>query len=118
MKKTGLISKISFFLLPIFFFYLLSFAFTDSENAEYSGVSAKLRAVQAGKSKLPSRSFEGEENETSPFWLEDSVESESVQTNPLPLRSAFKTESTDRVLASGSDFRLSHFLINLPPPIS
>ncbi|MGJ4751908.1 hypothetical protein [Leptospira kmetyi] len=118
MKRTGWTRYCARFLLPVFFLYLFSFTFTDSENAEYSGVSSKLRAVQAGKSKLPSRSFEGEENETSPFWLEDTVESETAKTESLPVRSEFKTESADLILAIGSDFRLSHFLINLPPPIS
>ncbi|TGM06334.1 hypothetical protein EHQ76_05880 [Leptospira barantonii] len=118
MKQTGWIRNCARFLLPVFFLYLLSFTFTDCENAEYSGVSAKLGAVQAGKSKLPSRSFEGEENETSPFWLEDSVESETAKAEYLPIQSEFKNESADPTLETGSDFRLSHFLINLPPPIS
>ncbi|TGL77659.1 hypothetical protein [Leptospira yasudae] len=118
MKWKGFARSLSYWILPIFLFYLLLFAFTDSENTEFVNVSLKLKAIQAAKSKVPSRSFEGQDEEISPFWLEDSVESETVSNDVFLARSESAKESNQFDLRVGSIFRLPYFLIHLPPPIS
>ncbi|MDV6237156.1 hypothetical protein CH379_016105 [Leptospira ellisii] len=118
MKRTEFIRGSSYWILPIFFFYLLLFVFTDSENTDFANVSVKLKAVQTAKNKLPSRSFEGRDEEISPFWFQDSVESEILSDEIFLIRSETIAESNRFLLRVGSIFKLSHFLIHLPPPIS